>query len=140
MWIEEINRSRLGLIPKVLFQLGLTAQGDTLTGLSNRSPAGSSVAAIVGTCLSLRELTQVSFLSRQKKKIGAANACLLRQKYACRDKTFVATNIYGDKHNFVATNTWSFASLVTLLGFIYLLFARMPRDNYNRRFRSMRLL
>ena len=39
--------------------------------------------------------------SRQTRK-----TCLLsRQTYACRDKTFVTTNICNDKHNFVATNT-----------------------------------
>ena len=44
------------------------------------------------------ELPQVSFLSRQTRLLS-------RQKYACRDKTFVATKdvFCHDKHVFVAT-------------------------------------
>ena len=46
-----------------------------------------------------RELPQVLFLSRQSYFFAAIKACLSRQKYVCRDKSFVATSILcRDKH------------------------------------------
>ena len=50
-----------------------------------------------------RELLQVSFLWRQTRICCDKTRLLSRQKYACRDKTFVATNICRDKHNFAVT-------------------------------------
>ena len=47
-----------------------------------------------------RELPQVSFLSQQNTFFVSTKVCLSRQTYFCRDKTFVATNIYCDKRNF----------------------------------------
>ena len=43
-------------------------------------------------------------LSRQNTSFVASNICLSRQTYFCRNKSFVATNIWRDIHNFVATN------------------------------------
>ena len=57
-----------------------------------------------------RELPQVSFLSRQTRLLS-------RQKYACHDKTFVATKLCWsrDKHNFVATKAFVATSVAKLL-------------------------
>ena len=62
-----------------------------------------------------RELPQVPFLSRQTRVSFPTNTCLsrqnmLQQKYACRDKTFVATKLFVAtkrlaRQIFVATNT-----------------------------------
>ena len=83
-----------------------------LPGRTNVNTAVPKKAAWV----SLAGAAQVSFLSRQKKNCGDKTRLLSRQKYACRDKimfvainicrekTFVATNIYRNKHNFVATS------------------------------------
>ena len=45
-----------------------------------------------------------SCLSRQNTSFVATKLCVAT-KYFCPDRTFVATNIYHDKHNFVATDT-----------------------------------
>ena len=56
--------------------------------------------------------SQVSFLlrkklSRQTRVCFDKTRLLSWQKYVCLDKTFVATNIFRDKHNFVTTKVLS---------------------------------
>ena len=56
--------------------------------------------SLAGAATSIIFVAKNTCLSRQKTRL------LPRQKYACRDKPFVATNICRNKHNFVATNVW----------------------------------
>ena len=44
-------------------------------------------------------VTNVCF-SRQNSAFVATKICLSRQNYACRDRTFVATNTYSSRQNF----------------------------------------
>ena len=54
-----------------------------------------------------RELPQSMISVAKNTSFVATKACLSRQTYFCRNKTFVATNICRDKHKsmLVATNT-----------------------------------
>ena len=67
-----------------------------------------------------RELPQVSFLSRQKfcrrtRVCRDKTRLLSRQKYACRDKTFVVTNISPDKHKLFSRQAYFCRDKITFV-------------------------
>ena len=49
-------------------------------------------------------------LSRQNTSFVVTEVCLSRQTYFCHDKTFVATNISRDKHNFGCSGKLTFVA------------------------------
>ena len=50
------------------------------------------------------------FCARQNTSFVATEACLSRQTYFCQGKTFVATNISRDKHNFGCSGKLTFVA------------------------------
>ena len=58
-----------------------------------------------------RELTQVSFLSRQNTSFVATNVCLSRQNYVCLDKCIVAIKVCLPRQTYVCHDKIIFVSI-----------------------------